>query len=89
MIVCHFTAAIIKARPQYKNKYSIFISGCTSKEGEVNRTCSWYVTGIGAWRDDGGWGDIARNDGWDGAGGGGRDRQRRLGVLGRKKIEYG
>ena len=34
------------------------------------------------WRDDRGWGDSARNDGWDGAGGSDSDRQRRSGVLG-------
>ena len=37
----------------------------------------------GHWRrDDGGWGGFARSDGWYGAGGGGSDRQRQLGVLG-------
>ena len=34
------------------------------------------------WRDDVGWGDIARNDRWDGAGGSCSDGQRRLGMLG-------
>ena len=41
------------------------------------------------WRDDGGMGDSARNDGWDDAGGGGSDRHRRLGVWGGRKLTTG
>ena len=45
------------------------------------------------WRDDGGWGGFARNDGWDGAdgwdsaGGGGSDRQ--MSVGGGRKLTTG